>query len=185
MDKMQPGAEVEIELAYLPKWLPEELSTVTPTRIADVYISSEADLLTKLRLRQNGQRFELTKKVVLDPSDLSVQQEYNTPLTAEEFEKLRAVDGREVIKDRYVFDIDGHRAEMDIFLGRLAGFCLVEFEFNSVEAKEKFVPPVFCGPEVTQEDFIAGAYLAGKSYQDVENDLVRLDYTALHHETQS
>jgi len=182
MSEVNKASEVEMELAFLPTKLPDEIMGVEPKRVTDIYFSDDSDLLTKLRLRQKGSTFEMTKKVVLDPADPSVQQEYNIPLTESEFLKLSKVEGREVVKDRYVVDVDGHQAEIDIFRGHLAGFGLVEFEFSSEEDKAAFVAPDFCGAEVTQEDFIAGAYLAGKSYDDISPELTRYGYNPIHHE---
>lgn len=183
MSETIADSEVEMELAYLPKQLPPAIQKVTPQRVIDIYLSDENDLLTKLRLRQKGGKYEMTKKIVLDPADLSVQQEFNIPLTAEEFEKLKVVGGREVSKDRYVMNIGGHQAEIDIFLGALAGFAIVEFEFTAPEDKVAFKPPKFCGAEVTQEDFIAGAYLAGKAYDDIAAELDRFNYAPIRIET--
>ena len=41
------------------------------------------------------------------------------------------------------------------------------------EEKNKFGMPDFCLADVTQEDFIAGGYLAGKGYVDIEKELER------------
>ena len=169
-------AEVEIETAYLITSIPKEISEASVKRITDIYLSDSSDLLTKLRLRQNGDTYELTKKVVVDPSDLSTQQEYTVPLTEAEFTQLKAAGGREVTKDRYTFSLADHTAELDVFRGGLEGFVIIEFEFPSAEARDAFTPPAFCGAEVTQEDFIAGAYLAGLSYADIADNLAAYSY---------
>lgn len=170
------ATEVEMELAFLVTAIPDEIKQAQRKLITDTYLSDRTDLLTKLRLRQNGQKYELTKKVVVDPADLSVQDEYTIPLNVEEFVKFKKLDGREVIKDRYTFTLAGYTAELDVFRGALEGFCIVEFEFNSITEKAAFVPPTCCGAEVTQEDFIAGAYLAGLAYDDIAGDLERFNY---------
>lgn len=171
-----PSVELEIEVAYLVTSLPEEISTASVKRITDIYLSDSSDLLTKLRLRQNGDTYELTKKVVVDPSDLSTQQEYTVPLTEAEFIQLKAAGGREVTKDRYTFSLADHTAELDVFRGDLEGFAIIEFEFPSAEARDAFTPPDCCGADVTQEDFIAGAYLAGLSYADIADNLAAYSY---------
>lgn len=173
------GRETEMELAFLPKRLPEGLTDVKPKRVVDIYLSDDGDLLTKLRLRSSNDKYELTKKVVNDPKDFSVQDEYNTPLSRQEFELFSTLQGRTVVKDRYVINIEGNTAEIDIFQGLLCGLVLVEFEFIGQDQKSEFVPPELCGPEVTQEDFIAGAYLAGKSYADISGALDQFGYKVL------
>jgi CYTH domain-containing protein len=173
----ESSAELEIELAFLATRLPEGLENITPVRIVDFYLSDEP--MAKLRLRQKGTTFELTKKVCLDPNDFSQQQEYNTPLTLAEFEKLRTAGGREVVKDRYYLPLDKHTAEVDVFRGQLEGLVLIEFEFKSKAERDAFSPPDFCGADVSQEGFVSGAYLAGKSLGDIQADLDRFHYTAL------
>lgn len=177
------GHNLEIESTFLPKYLPAGLDRIVPSTITDIYLSPPEDLLTKLRLRNsNGQKFRLTKKVVLDPSDVSTQQEYDTPLTKEEYETLAELPGRCVTKDRYGINIDGHTAEVDLFRGPLSGFVLIEFEFPNQQAREAFKVPEICGTDVTQEGFIAGAHLAGKSYEDISVNLARLGYARLNYE---
>lgn len=171
---MKENIETEIEVAYLCKELPAELLTDIPTRITDIYLSDEKDLLTKIRLRQKGETYEFTKKVNIDPSDLSIQNEYNVPLSKNEFEKLRGAGGREVVKDRYTSPYGKHILEIDVFRGELEGFVLVEVEFAGQTERDAFKPPAFCSHEVTQENFIAGAYLAGKSLADIQPDIDRI-----------
>jgi adenylate cyclase len=178
MTESGSNIELEIEAAYLAKRLPEGMSGAVPVRVLDIYISDDTDLLTKLRLRQKGDTYELTKKVNLDPADLSLQNEYTIPLTKEEFTKLRIAGKREVEKDRYMMAAGKHMAEIDVFQGALAGLVMIEFEFGSTDERNAFQPPAYCGSEVTQEDFVAGAYLAGKSYKDIASELEQLGYRA-------
>lgn len=55
----------------------------------------------------------------------------------------------------------------------------VDFEFETEEEKEKFIMPEFCLAEVTQEEFIAGGKLCGKSYAEIEKELEELGYNKL------
>jgi len=174
MTDTSTNAELEIELAYLPKRLSPDLLASSPTRIVDMYLSTEDDLLTKLRLRQKGAKYEITKKVNTDPNDLSLQDEYTIPLTEREFKRLREAGGREVIKDRYEVPLGGHTMEIDVFREGLAGLIIIEVEFGSQAERDAFIPPEYFGTDVTQEDFIAGVYLAGKSYADIKSHIDRL-----------
>src|SRR3954452_19379091 len=115
------ASEIEVEVAYLAKALPEELQTARPVPFTDIYLSSDGDLLTKLRLRQKGDQYEVTKKVVIDASDLSTQAEYNIPLSAAEFAQFSSLSGRVVTKDRYYVELGGRVAEIDVFKGALRG----------------------------------------------------------------
>ena len=67
-------------------------------------------------------------------------------------------------------------AEIDIFGGDLSGLVLVDFEFISLDKASQFVPPEFCLVNITQEEFIAGGYLAGKNFSDVQSRLNKFHY---------
>ena len=137
-------------------------------------MSPADDLLTKLRLRQKGTQYELTKKVNIDPQDLSLQDEYTIPLTKQEFERLRTVNGREVVKDRYEVPFGKYTLEVDVFRGDLEGLIIIEVEFKNQAERDAFVVPEYFGADVTQENVVAGAYLAGKRYGDLAADLARI-----------
>ncbi len=66
-----------------------------------------------------------------------------------------------------------------MFEGELAGFVLVDFEFDSIKELEKFTLPDFCLADVSQEEFVAGGKLCGKSYNDIESELKRFNYSRL------
>jgi CYTH domain-containing protein len=69
--------------------------------------------------------------------------------------------------------------EIDVFQGNLKGLILVDVEFDNEKDREEFVMPDFCLADVTQETFLAGGMLCGKSYKDIENDLNRFNYNKL------
>lgn len=169
MDDLEVAVKAfeEIERTYLPKEVPKALLSAAPTRIIDKYISPLDDTRTKLRLRQNGSQYELTKKINTDPHDLSVQDEYTIPLTIHEFNLLCKLEGREVTKDRYKATAENTTLEVDVFRGQLEGLILIEVEFASKSERNAFTPPAYFGQDVTQEAFVAGAYLAGKTYEDI------------------
>lgn len=167
----------EIELTFLAKRIPNGLFDCESKEIIDVYIP-KSDEHPKLRIRKNGERFEITKKKPVD-DDPSVQEEETVRLTEEEFNSLRTVDGKEVRKIRYYYPYDGRTAEIDVFQDALKGLVLVDFEFDNVEEKDSFFTPDFCLTDVTKEDFIAGGMICGKSYENIVNKLDMLGYKKL------
>lgn len=66
-----------------------------------------------------------------------------------------------------------------MFQDQLLGLVLADFEFKSEEDQTKFSPPEFCLAEVTQEKFIAGGFLAGKSYEEIKDKLAQYNYQKL------
>lgn len=168
----------ELELTYLAKELPAGLSEVPHAQMLDIYIPSTSVHPT-LRIRRRGEVCEMTKKQPINMNDASRQLETTIPLTQEEFAELSTLSGRRVEKTRYYYLYEGVKYEIDIFQRDLTGLVLVDVEFKTEEEKRVFVPPSFCGADVTQEDFIAGGMLCGKSYEHIVSHLEKFGYTKI------
>ena len=135
---------------------------------------------TKALLEFNFHRFtnllsEITKKQPVEGNDSSKQFEHTISLTPKEFEALSKLPAKKVRKIRYFFK----NCEIDIFKDNLEGLVLIDFEFESESQKDNFQMPKFCLADVTQDDFIAGGMLAGKSYKDIEKNLAKFNYQKL------
>lgn len=170
---------IEQELTYLAAGLPAGINDVNPIRLKDIYIPDTDGVHPRLRLRKKGDKYEVTKKVPLTEGDASAHTEMTIPLSEEEFTTLENTSVKTVEKDRYNLTIDGHEAEIDVFTGKLEGLVVIDFEFDSEESKNAFTAPDVCLADVTQEMFIAGGKLAGKSYSDIQSELDRFKYVAL------
>ncbi|SRR6266496_5723633 len=170
--------QTELELTYLAKYIPEGLEACPSKLIADVYYPAE-DPHPRLRIRQRGDVYEITKKVMAHGTDSSHQLEHTIALNQAEFVALIQNPGKRVAKRRYLYDYQGQTAEIDIFEGELAGLVEVDFEFTDRALQLAFALPDFCLADVTQEAFAAGGKLAGKSYSDIEEDLRRYGYKPL------
>lgn len=168
---------LEIEKTYLAKYIPVELSTLRSKAIKDVYIPDTEK--PTIRLRQNGDKYEMTKKVQVSEGDASAHTEYTIPLSGGEFMVFTELSKKTVEKTRYYYEYLGYTIEIDVFSGLLQGLVVVDVEFPNSEAYEAFTMPDFCLVDITQEDFIAGKYLAGRSIQDISGDLDRLGYTVI------
>lgn len=167
--------ELELELTFLAKELPREIKTVKPTHIIDIYIPDMPEH-SHLRLRQKGNNYEITKKLPVAEGDASEQIEQTIPLTEEEFTTLSTCSKKKVIKDRYRMIIEGKIAEIDVFADELKGLVLIDFEFSTENEKSTFKIPDIALADVTQEEFIAGGLLAGKTYNDIAPELERFNY---------
>lgn len=176
---MSTPTEIELELTYLAAKLPDELQDAEPKRLMDVYVPESGVDHARLRIRQKGSKYEITKKVPVREGDASAHTEMTIPLDENEFTALMSVSNKRIIKDRYNVDIDGHPAEVDVFREELSGLILIDFEFPSEADKAAFIQPSVALVDVTQENFIAGGLLAGKTYQDIEPELQRFNYKAL------
>lgn len=170
--------EVELELTYLAKTLPDGLADCPSKLIVDVYFPA-ADPHPTLRLRQNGDIYQITKKLMAGGNDSSHMIEETIPLTAAEFAELSAHGGKRVVKRRYAYDYHGQLAEVDVFQENLTGLVVVDFEFTDRDAQNSFNMPDFCLADVTQDTLIAGGKLAGKSYADIAKGLAGYGYKPL------
>ncbi|MGM5483748.1 MAG: hypothetical protein ACQER9_02415 [Nanobdellota archaeon] len=169
----------ELEKTYLAKKLPENLKSCNFKEIIDVYIPKSSDH-PKLRLRKNGNKFELTKKKPVNDVDASHQEEQTIILTETEFNVLnKQLEGKRVRKIRYFYDYKDRIAEFDVFQDDLAGLVVVDFEFTTLEEKDNFQMPDFCLVDITQEVFIAGGMICGKSYEDIADKLEKFEYSKL------
>ena len=140
---------IELEKTYLIKDLPENLKDCKFKEIIDIYLPKSSDH-SKLRLRKNGDKFEMTKKEPVDGKDSSRQKEQMIVLAEEEFNALNELEGRRVRKLRYLYSYNSQIAEVDVFQDALEGLILV-----------------------------AGGVICGKSYKDIEDDLNRFGYQKL------
>lgn len=171
--------EVELELTYLASKLPDELNSATPQRLIDIYVPDSGVDHPHLRLRRKGNTYQITKKQPIKDGDASAQNETTIPLDENEFNALSVSSTKQVVKNRYNVVIDGHPAEVDVFLEGLSGLVLIDFEFPDEASKQNFSPPAVCLADVTQEGFVAGGLLAGKTYADIESDLQRFNYKSI------
>ena len=165
----------EFELTYLIKFLPTNLHEFPSKEILDIYLPTKSDH-AKLRVRRSGDKYEITKKEPVSGTDSSHQLENTIPLTKEEFDELEQLVGKRVRKIRYNYTENNIEYEIDVFQDGLLGLVVVDVEFNSNEEKAKFIAPSWVGADVTQEKFMAGGVICGKSYTDIEDVLLKFNY---------
>lgn len=167
---------IENERTFLVKRLPEDLKSKRREKIRQGYLSEG---LYPLRIRQKGNKYELTKKEPKTPGDFSRHEETTIYPKKEEFEKLWPLTVKSLEKTRYFYPLvktsepskGGLTAEIDVFEKKLKGLVFVEVEFPSKKAMESFIPPDWFGRDVTQEEWSVNAYLAGKSFEEIKRFL--------------
>lgn len=169
---------LEIEKTYLAKNIPNDLASHKKIEIIDRYFPANQDT-PSLRLRNYNNQYELTKKIAAHPSDMSLQHEHTITLTPTEYESLKQIPAKMVHKIRYEYPYKGYIAEIGVFQGPLAGLVLIDVEFKTVEQKDAFTIPEFCLVDVTDQLFVSGKQLAGKSYTDIETELHTFGYTKI------
>ncbi len=170
---------LEHERTFLAKCIPEGLERCQKKEIADTFIPTVAHHPV-LRIRKNGDRFEMTKKYPVKEGDASVQHELTIPLTKKEYDELVAsVKGKRARKVRHIYERDRVRFEVDVYQDALKGLVVVDAEFPDGVGKDDLKMPDFCLADVTQETAFAGGMLVGKSYADIEPTLRKYHYKKL------
>lgn len=171
--------ELELEKTYLANALPVGLKDCPSEVIRDAYIP-KSSAHPVVRLRQRGDKYEITKKTPNSDEDRSRQTEHTINLAKDEFEALvSGVDAKKAAKRRYRCTIEGALAEVDIYLDELQGLVVIDFEFSSDAELDSFHPPAICGADVTQEERLAGGAIVDKTYEDLMPVLEKYNYKKL------
>ena len=168
--------EIEIERTFLAKYLPKDIYKCKHIEIYDKYIpANQAHPI--LRLRKKGNIYELTKKQPITDGDASIQAEHTIQLTKDEYDALLSVSGKELRKIRYYFQTDnGVKYEIDVYKDALEGLVVIDIEFNSKTEMEELTESDMLLADVTQEEWVAAGMLAGKTYNDIKDELEKFDY---------
>jgi adenylate cyclase len=119
-------------------------------RIEQGYVAIDRDG-TEVRIRRRGGAHTLTVK---SPDAGRVRVEEELEIDVERFERLWPLTaGRRLEKERRLLALPGGlTAELDVYGGALAGLRIVEVEFDSAAAADRFTPPAWFGEEVTDDD---------------------------------
>lgn len=167
--------EIELEKTYLAKYLPKDIKKFPSKEIKDIYIPKKSHHPV-LRIRKNGDTYQMTKKEPVDNKDSSEQFEHTIKLTKDEFIALEKLSGKDVRKIRYYYKIGDRTFEIAVHKDALAGLVLIDVEFRDKKDKDSFKMPDFCLADVTQEVAFAGGMLAGKKYKDLGKKLKKYKY---------
>jgi CYTH domain-containing protein len=167
--------KLEREYRFLINRLPADIDKFPSKIIEDTYIPVSAKHPVT-RIRRNGDKLVITKKYPADSNDYlsgdsSRMIEQTIELNPEEYSVLKQIPGKSFKKRRFAYQIDGCRADLDIYLDKLAGLVVIDFEFDTEGAMKSFKKPTFAGADVTQDSLTAGGMLCGKSYNDISKEL--------------
>lgn len=133
---------MEIERKFLLKEIPDNLDAYPVRHLEQGYLCTAP----VVRIRRDNDKYELTYK----GKGCMVREEHNLPLTKEAYEHLREkIDGRLIVKKRYMIPLEKYTVELDVFEGDLAPLTLAEVEFLSEEDAKNFVVPDWFAEDIT------------------------------------
>ena len=170
-------ARVERERRYLLQDLPEGLTRPDPhVQITDNYITGTRLRLRKVREpRTNRWTVKLTQKFAPDPRDFSRTIITNIYLNALEVETLGISDANEIRKNRYLFEFEGRKWSVDMFLGDLFGLVLAEVSFETDEELDSFPKPLFAVADVTNIELFTGGRLCELTFEDIREEIMKAE----------
>ncbi len=169
---------IELEKTYLLKYFPKDFDFSEYKEIYDVYVGVGDHPI--LRVRKNGEKYEITKKYPVSGTDSSKQIENTIEISEGEFcELAKLPSGRKIRKFRYDYFYKGQNFEFDVFKDDLFGLVLIDAEFATEDEKDRFSMPDFALVDVTQEKIFAGGVLSGKKYEDIVERLNFYNYQKL------
>lgn len=143
---------MEVERKFLVTAFPE-LEEYRYHDIEQGYISRSP----VIRIRRRDDDYILTVK----GSGLMSRQEFELPLTREQYEELsRKVEGIVIKKRRYLIPFEGYTIELDVFAEPLAPLVYAEVEFPDEAAAKAFTPPRWFGEDVTSDPNATNAALS-------------------------
>lgn len=144
---------MEIERKFLLKELPKNLDSYPVRHLEQGYLCTAP----VVRIRRDNDKYELTYK----GKGCMVREEHNLPLTKEAYKHLRTkIDGRLIIKKRYMIPLENYTVELDVFEGDLAPLTLAEVEFHSEEEANTFVAPDWFAEDVTFSKLYHNSFLS-------------------------
>lgn len=153
---------MEIERKYCIKEFPD-ISGAEKKEIEQGYLCTDP----VVRIRKSNDRYILTCKSHIglgetSSGDTNICQEIEMPLTREGYLHLRQkADDNYITKTRYILPLeDGHKAELDVFHGKLEGLIFVEVEFSDEEDAQGFVPPKWFGDNVSADHRYTNSFLS-------------------------
>jgi CYTH domain-containing protein len=145
---------MEIERKFLVKQMPEKLDSYERVDIVQGYIFFDP----ALRLRMQGDTYIITMK----SSGGLIRQEYEMEISKDEFDSMwNKIDGCAIHKTRYKIPLDnGLICELDVFHEDFESLVTAEVEFDSLEAADKFIIPLWFGREVTGDKSYSNGSMA-------------------------
>jgi len=173
---MTKTAQTELHRLFLVERLPEPLTPASShLQLFDGYIAN-----TRMRLRQIRDPYTKIWTRVLQQRFPATEEEYAVTKLAEiylndaEFAVFEGLASNEIRKNRYFHEFDRVSFAFDVYLGPLWGLNTARVEFSGRDQMNEFVPPPFAIFEVTEDKFFSGDELVGKTFADVQAEVMRI-----------
>lgn len=146
--------------------LPEGLTrSSNHLQITDHFLIGMTLHLRRLRAPASNERAWKLRQKLRDSQDNSVVWLTEVELAREEHQNLLAVGSREARFNRYQYQFEDHRYNIDLYLGDLLG--LIIARLKSPVDRHVSAPPPFAILEVTHHPLFAAEHLASSSTAEI------------------
>ena len=159
---------------FLLKDLPAPLTRASEhLQFFDNYLTETRLLLRQIRTPKT--RLWERKFVQEFPAEASGFSKLNyaeIDLSEYEYEVLSVFEGNELRYNRYFYELETGKLEVDMILNReLWNLILASAEFETVAEMRSFSPPDFAAREITQDEFFLPQNLTNSTLEDVKKHL--------------
>jgi CYTH domain-containing protein len=163
------STSIEQEKTYLLNSIPTNLEGYSTNYTKDVYLPPQSEN-PQIRLRQQGEKYYITKKYPLVEGDLSTMVEETIKLSKVEFDFLdSSVKGNVLEKTRYSLKKDNYVIEIDTYLSNLKPLIVLDIEWDGeLPNFESIISNFDVNKEITNVKALAGGKIAGKTYDDIK-----------------
>lgn len=155
--------EIERKFLVSKEALPDNLEQYKKNELEQAYIITEP----VLRIRKKNNDYILTYK----GQGLMKREEIEVSILKDAYEKLLSkTEGNIITKTRYVIPEENQLTiELDIFHGDFEGLYIAEVEFPDEESAQAYLPPLWFGKEVTQENTYHNSTLSKMDKESIQN----------------
>lgn len=155
--------EIERKFLVSKEALPDNLEQYKKNELEQAYIITEP----VLRIRKKNNDYILTYK----GQGLMKREEIEVSIPKDAYEKLLSkTEGNIITKTRYVIPEENQLTiELDIFHGDFEGLYIAEVEFPDEESAQAYLPPLWFGKEVTQENTYHNSTLSKMDKESIQN----------------
>lgn len=153
----------EIERKFLVKH-PPDLSGIQAISYKRYYLYAGNGI--ELRVQQRGNEYELERKVTTGKLSRSNNI---CPISVDEFDLLKKLSNKLIRRDSYQLN-ETPNASIKIYHGDYEGLVRAEFEFDSEAEAQSFIPPDWCGVEITDSELGRDSRLVTLTKEDFQKE---------------
>ena len=139
----------------------------------DNYLTETRLLLRQIRTPQTRKWQRMfVQEFPVEAADLSQLKRAQIDLSEREYEVLSVFEGNELRYNRYFYEFENGKLEIDMILNReLWNLVFAAIEFETEDEMRSFSPPDFVVQEITQNEFFLGRNLMDATLEDVKKHL--------------